>query len=145
REAAAPSDRSGDVLEAWIESVRSHLAVAGTAVVLYDGPLNSEPGFAGLLRASFARAVQDLAARGGLHHVIVEGGATAAAIARACEWENLQVVHEWARGVATLRPPGSPTVALTLKPGSYAWPAALWAHMLRGGSIRQPPVEPPSP
>jgi uncharacterized protein YgbK (DUF1537 family) len=55
--------------------------------------------------------------------VYVEGGATAVALVRQMQWQNLEVIREIAQGVVTMRPAGS-TALLTMKPGSYpGWPA----------------------
>ena len=56
-------------------------------------------------------------------HVFAEGGATAVALARDMGWTQLRVVGELAPGVATLVVVGDESQRLTIKPGSYAWPA----------------------
>lgn len=58
-------------------------------------------------------------------HLVIEGGATAAAIARACGWYSFEMKAEWAPGVVCLQPCGAEQTAITLKPGSYPWPQAL--------------------
>jgi uncharacterized protein YgbK (DUF1537 family) len=57
-------------------------------------------------------------------NIFAEGGATSAELVRRMNWPRLQVIREWAPGVATLAVagPGSATQWLTIKPGSYAWP-----------------------
>ncbi len=57
-------------------------------------------------------------------NIFAEGGATSAELVRRMKWPRLQVVREWAPGVATLAVGGSGATAqwLTIKPGSYAWP-----------------------
>ena len=59
--------------------------------------------------------------------VFAEGGATAAAVIRRLGWTRLTVVRELAPGVATMDAEGTPGGRITLKPGSYAWPGAIWA------------------
>jgi uncharacterized protein YgbK (DUF1537 family) len=56
-------------------------------------------------------------------HVFAEGGATAAALARRMGWTRLKILRELAPGVATLAVAGRKNFLLTIKPGSYAWPA----------------------
>jgi uncharacterized protein YgbK (DUF1537 family) len=58
-------------------------------------------------------------------HVYVEGGATAAELVRQMGWSRLSVLRELAPGVATLAIGGEPRRLLTIKPGSYAWPADI--------------------
>ena len=55
--------------------------------------------------------------------VFAEGGATAAELVRRMGWARLEVVRELAPGVATLAVGGDENFLLTIKPGSYAWPA----------------------
>jgi uncharacterized protein YgbK (DUF1537 family) len=58
-------------------------------------------------------------------HVYAEGGATAAALVRRIGWEHLTVLRELAPGVATLAVEGNDALRLTIKPGSYSWPAEV--------------------
>jgi uncharacterized protein YgbK (DUF1537 family) len=62
---------------------------------------------------------------GGIQHVFAEGGSTAAELVRRMGWTRLKVVKEEARGVVTLAPEGAGELLLTMKPGSYVWPASL--------------------
>lgn len=133
-EIADPAIDATTAVQVWIDAVASRLAAEGAAVVLYDGPRVPGPFAAAAIRHTLARCVRDLAGRGTMRHVVVEGGATAASIARECRWSKLQLVHEWAQGVASLRPSDPTAPVLTLKPGSYAWPAALWTHILATAS-----------
>ena len=55
--------------------------------------------------------------------VFAEGGATAAELVRRMGWARLEVVRELAPGVATLAVNGDTSFLLTIKPGSYTWPA----------------------
>jgi uncharacterized protein YgbK (DUF1537 family) len=56
-------------------------------------------------------------------HVYAEGGATAAELVRRMGWNRLKVLREEARGVVTLAPENAGSLLLTMKPGSYVWPA----------------------
>ena len=55
--------------------------------------------------------------------VFAEGGATAAELVRRMGWSRLTVLRELAPGVATLAVEGGESILLTIKPGTYAWPA----------------------
>ena len=55
--------------------------------------------------------------------VFAEGGATAAELVREMGWPRLTVMRELAPGVATLATGRDDAILLTIKPGSYAWPA----------------------
>ena len=55
--------------------------------------------------------------------VYAEGGATAAELVRRMGWSRLRVLRELAPGVATLAVDSGESILLTIKPGTYAWPA----------------------
>jgi len=63
--------------------------------------------------------------RGTIRRVYAEGGATAARLVRRLGWNRLDVLRELAPGVVTLGVAGSQDCLLTIKPGSYSWPAAV--------------------
>ena len=81
------------------------------------------------IRRAFGDAVCLLHDRHAFGHLIVEGGATAAAIAEAAGWSSFDVLGAWAPGVISLRPIAPNAPVFTLKPGSYSWPENLW-HQL---------------
>jgi uncharacterized protein YgbK (DUF1537 family) len=56
-------------------------------------------------------------------HVFAEGGATASELVHCMGWSRLIVEGELAPGVATLSVGNSQSTLLTIKPGTYAWPA----------------------
>jgi uncharacterized protein YgbK (DUF1537 family) len=58
-------------------------------------------------------------------HIYAEGGATAIALVRRMGWQRLIVRREAAPGVATLQVADSGSLLLTIKPGSYEWPAEI--------------------
>ena len=55
-------------------------------------------------------------------HLCLEGGETAAAVLKRLGKANLSVLWEWEPGVVTLDANG---LLVTIKPGSYPWPAGL--------------------
>ena len=58
-----------------------------------------------------------------VENVFAEGGATAAELVRRMGWTRLEVVREFAPGVAMLAVEGKHKTLLTIKPGTYTWPA----------------------
>jgi uncharacterized protein YgbK (DUF1537 family) len=66
-----------------------------------------------------------LHAAGAFRHLLIAGGATAAAVLRGLGWSRLKVVRVWGPGVVTLQPLAAPGFAVTLKPGSYPWPSGI--------------------
>ena len=62
--------------------------------------------------------------RAKIKYVFAEGGATSAELVRRMKWSRLEVLREWAPGVATLAVADENPLWLTIKPGSYSWPQA---------------------
>lgn len=58
--------------------------------------------------------------------VLVEGGATAAAIAHREGWSRFDMAAPAEGGVGVLRPRACGAPLFLIKPGSYAWPASIW-------------------
>jgi len=105
-----------------VSPVADHLARLGGAVVAAPRRRLDDPAS---LSAAFTQLTLELKRREAFQHLLVAGGATAAAVLSGLDWTALEVVHVWAPGVVTLRPLAEPDFLLTLKPGSYPWPDAL--------------------
>jgi uncharacterized protein YgbK (DUF1537 family) len=58
--------------------------------------------------------------------LLLEGGATAAAVVRELGWTRLCPCEMATPGIGTLRPFGLAAPLVSIKPGSYDWPADLW-------------------
>jgi uncharacterized protein YgbK (DUF1537 family) len=74
---------------------------------------------------AFAGLTRNLHTAGAFRHLLIAGGATAAAVLRDLRWGRLNVVRVWGPGVVTLQPFAAPGFAVTLKPGSYPWPPSI--------------------
>jgi uncharacterized protein YgbK (DUF1537 family) len=58
--------------------------------------------------------------------MLLEGGATAAAVVRELGWMRLLACEASAPGIGTLQPLEADAPILSIKPGSYDWPAGFW-------------------
>jgi D-threonate/D-erythronate kinase len=95
-------------------------------VILNIGlPSVREPAASRLLTQCLVQLAERVLRGQEVGHVYAEGGATAAALVRRIGWEHLTVLRELAPGVATLAVEGNDALRLTIKPGSYAWPAEV--------------------
>ena len=56
-------------------------------------------------------------------HLWIEGGRTASALVRACNWQRLAVRNVHGDGVVRLSVADADAPQLVLKPGSYCWPS----------------------
>lgn len=133
RSAGAPFRR-------WVGEVGGHLDAHGLAVVFPPRTLQRRRDAPEAIRAAFAGLVKQLHRRRAFGHLVIEGGATAAAIMRALGWRELGVIGAWSQGVVTLQPARTPRCRLTIKPGSYPWPESLRRDLF----ARQPPAPRPA-
>jgi D-threonate/D-erythronate kinase len=117
-EAANGASRSD---EEWADRLADHLSrfsrVVVTSGALDQGSAGSgDPGR--LVRV--ARLVLD---RLPVQEVIVEGGSTASQLVRALDWHSFLPVTELGRGIVRMAVLHHDDVHVTVKPGSYLWPA----------------------
>ncbi|MFZ5493935.1 MAG: four-carbon acid sugar kinase family protein [Verrucomicrobiota bacterium] len=77
------------------------------------------------LSALMAESVARVLRATPLARLLIEGGATAAAVLHTLGWIRLAVTGA-SGDVALLRPVGTGQPQVCLKPGSYAWPDSLW-------------------
>jgi len=58
-----------------------------------------------------------------ISELMIEGGATAYAITRKLGWHSFIPQQELAQGILRMQVVGGNDIHLTIKPGSYEWPA----------------------
>jgi uncharacterized protein YgbK (DUF1537 family) len=117
-------------LETWAEEIESQLGARGVAMaaigpvqLTQDGPPPRE------LAVRLAHAAARVASAHGRLRLCAEGGATARAVADGLGWTRLELLRQWAPGVAEFRPVGGGAVTLVCKVGSYEWPEELLAGL----------------
>jgi uncharacterized protein YgbK (DUF1537 family) len=116
-----------DELSAWADAIATAVTRSGIAVVHVGHAVSGDRAAAQRIQRLLSTLVRLVLERVDLGHLFVDGGATAAAVIRALGWTGLAVRAELAVGVVTLEPPQHQGDRfLTLKPGSYAWPDAVW-------------------
>jgi uncharacterized protein YgbK (DUF1537 family) len=128
-----PDHSHGSVasLEAWTAAARHALDATGRAVIVIQRPLDRSAGAPQRFQAALAEVVGRLLAPpgAGAENLLLEGGATASAVCRRMDWHHFDVEGEFAPGVVqmhALGADGSTGHRLVIKPGSYAWPDAVW-------------------
>ena len=133
-----PDHSQGSVasLEAWHAAARQALDANGRAVIVIQRPLDRTPGVAQRFQAALAEVVGRLLAppARGADNLLLEGGATASAVCRRMNWHQFDVEGEFAPGVVQMHAiaaDGTTGHRLVIKPGSYAWPDAVWG----GGNL----------
>src|SRR5690606_28615376 len=113
---------------AWADEAVAHLRASGRVVITAGGDVVEAR--KDDIREITATVVDTVLQRAPVGDLLVEGGATAAAILRRLGYASCRPLKEWARGVVTMAIDGAP-IRLTTKPGSYRWPADLWAEWIQ--------------
>jgi uncharacterized protein YgbK (DUF1537 family) len=108
----------------WHEQTLSALETRGAAVAVVDLPIDRSSGAPQRIELALAELVAAVLSRQRVEHLFLEGGTTASAICRRMGWNELEICGELATGVVQMRTAGGQT--LTVKPGSYPWPHAVW-------------------
>ncbi len=115
------------------DAVRARLSGGSLTAVAADVPASFGRRPARLIEQAFARLAAELWESRAFGHLMIEGGATATAVLRRLGWTRLSVLHAWGPGAVSLRPAGMAGVVVTVKPGSYPWPAGLMGGVLDHG------------
>jgi uncharacterized protein YgbK (DUF1537 family) len=117
---------ANDLLQRWADSAGAALEESRAVVLAIDRPGSDDSSAANRLGGLLVDAAERVLRRGSVSGLFVEGGATAAAVIRRLGWTRLTVLRELAPGVVSLRAEAPQAPPLTMKPGSYAWPDAVW-------------------
>jgi uncharacterized protein YgbK (DUF1537 family) len=110
---------------AWADATCVALRQQGRAVVAIDRPPVRESGLPQRLGLHIGALVARVLDRCPVNHIHAEGGATASALVRQLGWRHLRVDRELAPGVVRMRIQTASDLWLTIKPGSYPWPAQV--------------------
>ena len=122
------AETSGDNVHALFASHVASSIVAGNNAIIAINPdfiknIKVDPA---LLSHKMADIVKQVIDHTSLHELLIEGGATAWAILKRLNIQKLYPSKLIAPGVIHLRIAGNNQLCLTLKPGSYPWPAPVW-------------------
>ncbi len=93
------------------------LSIPSKNTVTYSDPL--------LLRKHIAELCAIILSSSEISELIIEGGSTAAAILKALQINTVYPLRSLGPGVLSMAAKEWPGLKITLKPGSYAWPAAF--------------------
>jgi D-threonate/D-erythronate kinase len=117
-------DSADRAVRSWAGEMISAFAQHRRVIAAIDLP--PVKGKADRLTELLVAAVKAVASQVPVAQINAEGGATAVALMRAMRWSRLRVLGELSPGVVTLALQQDSPVRLTIKPGSYRWPASLW-------------------
>lgn len=113
--------------EKWTDEVVSLLKKHQKAIVaIHEDTTKNLTLLPGSLREKQAVMVKKVFQKTNITELLIEGGATAAAIIKQLNINRLFPVKELSPGVIRMRAGDTDDLFLTLKPGSYDWPAGTW-------------------
>ena len=107
--------------EDWLSVANELLTKKQKLLLAFDPEMNDKKD-AGSLRVSMAKQVKQLLQQETVKEIMIEGGATAAAIIKELGIETLEADHEWQRGSVRMK---AGQWYISFKPGSYALPAEI--------------------
>ncbi len=105
-----------------IETIKSE----GRAILAVGNPILTGREAAVKIKQSVACVVKKVYESVSVHELVVEGGGTTFAIIDALNFKHFIPINELAKGVVRMKVVDSDNLYLTIKPGSYDFPAAMW-------------------
>lgn len=115
--------QSPKLMREWADTTVRALDTHRRVVLTIDQPLGRDASSLPKTLSSHLAELVDHAIRSQrVDHLLVEGGATAAALVRQLGWRRLRVRRELAPGVVCMQAGDTSDPLLTTKPGSYSWP-----------------------
>lgn len=115
------------LFENWADEIVSLLKIHGKAIVAIDERTTHNLKIkAPELRGRMAMAVEGVFRSITINELLIEGGSTAAAIINRLNFNRFFPVAELGPGVIKMKVDHVDDLFLTLKPGSYKWPAGIW-------------------
>jgi len=115
------------LFENWADEIVSLLKKHKRAIIAIDeNTTRNIKAKAGSLRDKKAMVVKKIFQKIAIKELFIEGGSTAAAIINHLNLNRFSPVSEHGTGVVKMRSADVDGLFLTLKPGSYDWPADIW-------------------
>jgi uncharacterized protein YgbK (DUF1537 family) len=115
------------LFENWADEIVSLLKIHGKAIIAIDESTTHNLEItAAELRGRMAMAVEGVFKTIAIGELLIEGGSTAAAIINRLNFNRFSPVAELGPGVIKMKVDHVADLFLTLKPGSYKWPADTW-------------------
>lgn len=111
-------------LPAANQPIISLLETHGKAIIAIDPDIKDQN--AAELRLRTAEIVKEIVENFDLRELVIEGGSTARAIFDRLPITGFFPVQELSPGVVRMKVTDHENIFITVKPGSYAWPAGAW-------------------
>lgn len=120
-------DQKTAIMIRWIDEIVNGLQEEGKVIIAVDHVTCYEiEDLAYQIRGVMASVIEQVMRRIPVDELVIEGGATASSIIEKLNYERFYPEHELAQGVLRMKVQENKNLFLTMKPGSYEWPAAIW-------------------
>ncbi|MBD3288275.1 hypothetical protein GF337_05685 [candidate division KSB1 bacterium] len=114
-----------NLIKNWSADIISIINEQRKVIITINKPLIRDGHVSKRLREIMAAAVAEVIQHLPVRELMVEGGATAAAIMQRLGWHIFYPLQEFSRGIVRMQVAENPKLNLTIKPGSYAWDEKL--------------------
>lgn len=108
-------------LERWTNEVVNAFQQNQKAIIAINHPVAQNSDLSKKLARNMAALVENVLKTIEINELIIEGGATAAAIVHRLAWKKFYPTQEITPGVVRMQISEKPDLSLTIKPGSYLW------------------------
>ncbi|MDZ7721771.1 MAG: nucleotide-binding domain containing protein [candidate division KSB1 bacterium] len=118
-----------DSFQWWKEKVVQAFHKHTVVIIEIDQQVVRDKNYAVRLRKEMARLVHVVLKQVDVNELLIDGGATVHSITEKLGFEKLFPVQELSPGVIRMRVQSRDHFFVTIKPGSYAWPAWLLNYL----------------
>jgi len=117
------------LVASWVDRIMAGMQMSGTVIIAVDEIQSSSiENLSEKICDAFADVVKQVHDRITLKELFIEGGATSSAILTSLNYDTFFPVQELALGVIRMKVERNDNLFITLKPGSYDWPASIWNY-----------------
>ncbi len=117
------------LLSEWTAQVITGLEAKNKVIIAIDHlECGKVEGLSMKIRETIAEVVENVLMQTKVDELIIEGGSTSFSIIQRLNYTRFYPTHELGLGSIRMRVEGQKDIFLTLKPGSYVWPATIWDY-----------------
>lgn len=116
-----------ELIRGWAADAVNSLHQKDKVIMAVGGLLcDGLPDLSSQIKGAMAAVVAAVMQQTQVNELVIEGGATASSVIERLRYERFFPAQELAQGVLRMRVQEAAGLHLTMKPGSYQWPASIW-------------------
>lgn len=122
-----PDRAASQLIGTWSEEIQQALSDRGKVIMaVNDVDCGAGLQLSAHIREAMAATIRTVKEKVAIDELLIEGGATTFSIIESLGYTKFYPIQELAPGVIRMKVEEEPQLYLTLKPGSYQWPASVW-------------------